>query len=126
MFLVLYLIIVLLALISLGEMRNTPQEERRVLITVLLCLPLLALRLVWSILSVFMTSSTTFNMQGGSIYAQAFMATLEEFIIVVAFTAVGFTVHKYTAPERSRFLLGGARRGYEPAQSPDNLIPARH
>lgn len=124
MFLVLYLVIVLLALVSLGELRKTPQEERRVLITVLVCLPLLASRMVWSILSVFTTSST-FNMEGGSIYAQAFMAVVEEFLIVVSYTAVGFTVHKYVVPKRSRYP-GGTRRGYQPAQSPENLVPSRY
>lgn len=101
MFLVLYAILLLLTLLSLAEIRKTTFEERRVLLAVLVTLPLLASRLLWSVLSVFLTNSSVFNTQGGSILAQVLMATVEEFLIVIIFVILGFSVHRYSSMEAS-------------------------
>lgn len=93
-FVVIYAILLILVARSTAEYRKTPLEERRILLAVIFALPFLAIRLIWSILSVF-TTSTDFNMQGGNIWTQVFMATLEEFLIVIIFTVVGFAVHRY-------------------------------
>ena len=113
-FVAIYVILLILVVRSISEYRKTPLEERRILIAVIVALPLLAIRLLWSILSAF-TNSADFNIEGGSIWTQAFMATLEEFLIVIIFTAVGFTVHRYkesTRPVPSAGLYG--ERLYNP------------
>ncbi|MCJ1467284.1 hypothetical protein MMC07_005908 [Pseudocyphellaria aurata] len=93
-----YVILVLLAAMSASEFDGIPAGEKRILVAVLLAMPLLAVRVLWSILSVF-THIHTFSGINGSAAARVCMAVLEEFIIVVMYTLVGLTTSRYDAPE---------------------------
>ncbi|KAI5201900.1 hypothetical protein E4T39_05052 [Aureobasidium subglaciale] len=99
MFTVLLAVLIILVLISLMEIRKTPSQEEKVLLAVLLGLPLLTTRLLWGLLSVFLSHSSIFKISGGSVVVQGCMATLPEFLIVLLFDGVGFLIHRYSAQE---------------------------
>ncbi|KAI5242590.1 hypothetical protein E4T42_07631 [Aureobasidium subglaciale] len=102
MFTVLLAVLIILVLISLMEMRKTPSQEKKVLLAVLLGLPLLTTRLLWGLLSVFLSHSSIFKISGGSVVVQGCMATLPEFLIVLLFDGVGFLINRYNAQEIDR------------------------
>lgn len=96
-----YTILFLLAAKSASEFSKVPAGEKRILIAVLVAIPLLAVRILWAILSVF-TDISTFSSTNGSAAARVCMAILEEFFIVVMYTFVGLTVPRYNASESAR------------------------
>ena len=62
---------------------------------VLAALPLLAVRFLWTLLAYF-SNFKDFQTYGGSVIVRAFMSTLEEMLIVIAYTIVGLMIPKYT------------------------------
>jgi hypothetical protein len=93
-FVVLYLILVILTLYSMFEVNKTARGEKRILIAVVIALPLIGSRVLYSILDTFHTNHT-FNLENGNAIVQLFMATIEEAMVVVLYAVVGLTVHKY-------------------------------
>lgn len=91
-FLITYLLLSALAIITMKDVRNAPRGEKRIYFAVLGAIPLLAVRMLWSLLAVFKDDST-FSIQSGKPWVQFFMATVEEFIIVVIYTLAGLTVN---------------------------------
>ena len=89
-FLIIYLLLSALVVITMKDVGNAPRGEKRIYFAVLAALPLLAVRLLWSILAAF-SDNSTFSIQGGKPLVQLFMAILEEFIIVVMYTLAGLT-----------------------------------
>ncbi|KAE9366860.1 hypothetical protein N431DRAFT_417792 [Stipitochalara longipes BDJ] len=90
-FAVIYVLLFALSVITMKDVGNAPREEKRIYIVVLIALPLIAVRLLWSILSAFGHSSD-FSLQSPKPLIQLFMATIEEFIVVVCYTTVGLIV----------------------------------
>ena len=80
--------IVVLALLTLPNAKKVPIAQSRLLYAVLLALPLLAVRLLYSILADF-SSSKTFSATQGNPYVQLGMAIIEEMIVVVLYAAAG-------------------------------------
>jgi hypothetical protein len=75
------------------DVGNAPREEKRIYFAVLAALPFIAVRLLWSILSVF-ADNASFSINSPKPLIQLFMATIEEFIVVIFYTGVGLTVAK--------------------------------
>lgn len=73
------------------DVGNAPQGEKRIYFSVLAALPFIGVRLLWSLLSVFRNDST-FSINSGKPLVQLFMATVEEFVVVIFYTAVGLSV----------------------------------
>ncbi|KFX88016.1 hypothetical protein O988_09188 [Pseudogymnoascus sp. VKM F-3808] len=92
-FIVIYLLLVFLTLITAGDLHRAPAGERRVYIAVVVALPFIAVRLLWSILSVF-TTFKSFSAAGGNTVVELCMALIEEFVVVVMYTIVGLTISK--------------------------------
>lgn len=90
-FLIIYLLLTALAIITMKDFGNAPKGEKRVYFAVLGAIPLLGVRLLWSLLSAF-SNNPSFSVTSGKPLVQLFMATLEEFIIVVFYTVAGLTV----------------------------------
>jgi hypothetical protein len=90
-FAVIYVLLFALSVITMNDVGNAPREEKRVYIMVLIALPLIAVRLLWSILSEFGHSSD-FSLNSPKPLIQLFMATIEEFIVVVCYTTVGLII----------------------------------
>ena len=89
-FLIVYLLLSALVIITMKDVGNAPRGEKRIYFAVLAAIPLLGVRMLWSILAAFVNNST-FSIQGGKPLVQLFMAILEEFIIVVMYTLAGLT-----------------------------------
>ncbi len=110
-FLVIYLCLVALAVYSATEFNRIPAGEKRILVVVLAALPLLGVRFVWTLLAYF-SDFKDFQIYGGSVIVRAFMATLEEMLIVIAYTIVGLMIPKYAGiqdPEAQPSLYGMKR-----------------
>ncbi|KIN02310.1 hypothetical protein OIDMADRAFT_41432 [Oidiodendron maius Zn] len=90
-FLIIYLLLIALAIITMKDVGNAPKGEKRVYFAVLGALPLLGVRLLWSLLSSF-SSNPSFSITSGKPLVQFFMATLEEFVVVVFYTLAGLTI----------------------------------
>jgi hypothetical protein len=73
------------------DVGSAPRGEKRIYFAVLAAIPLLAVRILWSILAAFADNST-FSIQGGKPLVQLSMAILEEFGIVVMYTLTGLTI----------------------------------
>ena len=88
MFLVIYLLLALLSIITMKDVGNAPRTEKRIYFAVLAALPFIAVRLLWSVLSVF-SNNASFSIYSPKPLIQLFMATIEEFIVVVFYIGVG-------------------------------------
>ena len=88
-FLISYLAIVGFAILTTAEFSNLPRGEKRILYAVLASLPLLAVRLLYSLLADF-EDNHTFNIVDGNATVQLCMAIIEEFIITFFFLVSGF------------------------------------
>ena len=87
-FLISYLAIVAFAVLTVVESRDLPWGEKRILYAVLASLPLLAVRLLYSLLADFKDDST-FNIINGNATVQLCMAIIEEFIVTFFFLVAG-------------------------------------
>lgn len=92
-FLVIYLTLCVLAIYSAPDISKLPREERLVLFAVFFALPLLCVRMLWSLLTVF-GHLVPFSKTNYNIVARVFMVTLEEMMIVIVMCYVGFGVPK--------------------------------
>ena len=87
-FLISFIAIVAFAVLTMTDSRNLPQGERRILYAVLASLPLLAVRLLYSLLVDF-ANNNTFSIVNGNPTVQLCMAIIEEFIVTVLFLVAG-------------------------------------
>ena len=87
-FLISFIAIVAFAVLTMTDSRNLPQGERRILYIVLASLPLLAVRLLYSLLVDF-ANNNTFSIVNGNPTVQLCMAIIEEFIVTVLFLVAG-------------------------------------
>lgn len=99
-FLISYIAIVAFAILTMTESRSLPQGEKRILYAVLGSLPLLAVRLLYSLLADFADNST-FNILSGNATTQLCMAIIEEFIVTCLFLLAGSM-----APALDRLMNG--------------------
>ena len=93
-FLIIYICLFLLIAKSVGEISSIPSGEKRVLFVLIAALPLLGVRILFSLLAYFSTIST-FSPLNGNILVRAFMSTLEEILVVIAYALAGIMVSKY-------------------------------
>lgn len=99
-FLICFIAIVAIAIITMAEFSNLPWGEKRILYAVLASLPLLAVRLLYSLLADFKNDST-FNTVDGNATVQLCMAIIEEFIVTLFFLVSG-----YVAPALQSMVNG--------------------
>ncbi|TVY48631.1 hypothetical protein LOCC1_G003105 [Lachnellula occidentalis] len=120
-FIVIYILLCILTIVSTFEIRKTVSGERRVLLAVIIALPLIGSRLLWSVLCAF-KGGKIFNIENGSAVVQIAMADVEEFIIVFLYVIAGLSVGKYDEREVSR--QRAKENVYAPQQS-DGRVDAR-
>jgi hypothetical protein len=99
LYIVAFVGIVLMYLMSMSRAYCVPKKERRVPFAIIAALPFVLVRLVYSACAVFLHSHL-FNIVTGSVLVLAFMAVIEEFIVVVIYVVLGFLVDKLDANER--------------------------
>jgi hypothetical protein len=92
LYLVAYVGIILVYLTSVPRTSVVPEQERRVL----LALPFILVRLIYSACAVFLHSHL-FNLVTGNVVVRVVMAVVEEFVVVAIYIALGFLVIKLHA-----------------------------
>lgn len=93
-FLIIYVCLFLLIAKSASETNGLASREKRVLSALMVALPLLGVRILFSLLAYF-SKLSTFSPTSGNVLVRAFMAILEEILIVIAYTLAGILVPKY-------------------------------
>ena len=90
-FVVIYALLFLLAAFTARDVGNAPRGEKKIYFAVLAALPLIAVRLLWSILAVF-TTMQEFSLATGNPVIQLCMAVLEEIVVIIMYTLAGLAV----------------------------------
>ena len=104
-FLVVFIVYVGLCLLTTAAIHSVADGDKNMLYAVNLALPFIFVRILYSMLAVFLTNQTTFALVNGSAIAQLCMATIEEMIVVVVYLGVGITapVRKGNDLEKSTY-----------------------
>jgi hypothetical protein len=90
-FLAVYILLFFLTVITVTDVRKAPRGEKRIYIAVVAALPLIAARLLYSILAAY-SHWSDFALGTGSVWVQLCMAVAEEILVVIMYTIVGLTV----------------------------------
>lgn len=98
LFVIGWAMVVAVTCISFSRLTFVPNKERLIPTAIALALPLLFVRLLYSILIIFV-NNTTFNLIGGSIAAKAAMETVEEFLATFIYLFLGFYLPKLSAEQ---------------------------
>jgi hypothetical protein len=96
LYIVAYVGIILIYLISFSKTSIVPNQERRVSVAIIFALPFVLVRLIYSACSVFLHSHL-FNIVNGNLALRVAMAVIEEFIVVAIYIVLGFMVTKLDA-----------------------------
>lgn len=88
--------IALLFVLSLPQVSVLPIEERRTPLAIGIALPFIAVRLLYSVLSVFLHDHL-FSVANGSTAVRLGMAVVEEIVVVGIYVLLGLSVHKLDA-----------------------------
>ena len=94
----------------LGRRQSTVQGETRLLYAVMLSLPLILVRIIYTIITAFDHDSSTFSIVStthAAVIVQGIMSVLMEFIVVAIYITVGFSVGKV-----ARHLVRGGYQGH--------------
>lgn len=116
LFIACYIAIVLSTILISFSVGHASHGEKRIIFAVMLSLPFLLVRLVYSIMSTFSTDKD-FNLLSGSIVMLLAVAAVEELVIVIIYEAVGLTlqqVPRYEVAQGEPIVSPGGR-GYESA-----------
>ncbi|KAL8629278.1 hypothetical protein Q9189_005018 [Teloschistes chrysophthalmus] len=101
LFLVVFIISCAIAILTFLEKSSIPQGERRLLFGVLVALPFIFVRILYSIMADFINNST-FKIYGGNATVQLCMAVIEEMIATIILIAVGLTASSIRDDRSSR------------------------
>jgi hypothetical protein len=96
LYIVAFVGIVLVYAASALQISVVPDRERRVPIAIILALPFVLVRLVYSALSVFVHSHL-FGTAVGNVVVRVTMAIVEEFVVVAIYITLGYMVSKLDA-----------------------------
>ncbi len=102
-YLVVLVALALVLLISAPSISLVPEGERIIVPAVALALPFIAVRVLYSLLLVFVHSGV-FVRIGGPIAVRVCMATIEEFIVVAIYLFLGFKLAKLDSSEQGEIL----------------------
>lgn len=115
-----YVAIVVATIATSFSTRHAEAGEKRIFFAVATSLPLMAVRLIYSILSTF-SHNKHFNALTGDVTVLICVALVEEFFIVIIFLIVGLTLHKTPEiPQGERYEEPRAYPSNRPSQSRQN------
>jgi len=86
-------------LIACPSIGNIKSRERFVAFAIVAACPFIAIRLLYSILAVFVHNHW-FSTLNGSVGVRVGMATVEEYIVVIIYISIGFVLQKLTEEQR--------------------------
>ncbi|TGO12357.1 hypothetical protein BTUL_0090g00490 [Botrytis tulipae] len=92
LFIVSFVAIIATAMLTSFSISHAENGEKRILLGIAIALPFLFVRLLYSVLSTFVSHSTKFNALNGSVTVLLCMDLLEELVIVVVYLAIGVTL----------------------------------
>ncbi|MCJ1250288.1 hypothetical protein MMC30_007514 [Trapelia coarctata] len=117
-FLVVFIILSMITIFTFFFLRSISPGEHRILYAVALSIPFLLVRLIYSLLANF-DSGTTFSLSAGNVVVQAFMATIEEFVVVALYLAAGILAPKIArADVQPGTRTAASYERYSPAAAP--------
>jgi hypothetical protein len=91
-FLANYILLAILVVLTIKKMVLAHKEEKKIYFVIVTAIPLLRVRMLWSILATFSHNADFSITSGGKPWVNFSMAVVEEFIIVCMYTVVGFMV----------------------------------
>lgn len=91
LYIVAFIAIVLVWLVSMSGLSVVPTVEKRVAFAILIAFPFILVRLVYSACVVFLHSHF-FNLVNGSVVVNALMAVAMEFVVVTIYLSLGFFI----------------------------------
>ncbi|KAF7921834.1 hypothetical protein BELL_0268g00070 [Botrytis elliptica] len=92
LFIVSFVAIITTTILTSFPISHAEKGEKRILLGITIALPFLFVRLLYSVLSTFVSHSTKFNALNGSVTVLLCMDLLEELAIVVVYLAIGVTL----------------------------------
>ena len=95
LFLLIYIATCILWLVTFRDVSRMDASQKRIFIAVFVALPLIAVRLLYSLISDFGNNSQ-FSLINGDTTIQIVMATIEEFLVVCMYTLLGLTLPRST------------------------------
>lgn len=118
LYIVAYILVVLLYIKTISHGGSIPKGERSLMVVVGLSLPLVLVRLAWTVLSVFVHTGV-FSASSDQIWPHVFMATVEEFLVAVMYVGMAFKLRPLDESEQGELQArpwknrngGGRRRG---------------
>ena len=119
LYLIAFIALVLIAAATIFKLSNALNDDKWLVRAVLIALPLLLVRIAYSILSAF-AHSRHFNLITGSVVILVVMATLEEMAVVFIYLLVGWKIDTLTPlvngpvasrPWKGRLDAGAGGRG---------------
>ena len=103
--------VVVLTTYTLTRVTSGDRDDRRLVLAVVVSLPLIGVRLAYSILSIF-DHSSDFGLLTGKVVIWVFMAVLEEFAVVGIYLLAGYLApvlaHRQQGSSNSRIKYGGS------------------
>ncbi|KAF2423793.1 hypothetical protein EJ08DRAFT_423000 [Tothia fuscella] len=99
LYIVAFVACIVVCLLSLPQLSWVPKEERKISIAVLLAFPFIGIRLLYSVLAVFLHNHN-FSIYNGSVGVHVGMAVVEEFIVVFIYIFLGFKLSKLALSEQ--------------------------
>lgn len=123
-----YILVVLLYIKTLSHAGSIPKGERSLMVVVGFSLPLVLIRLAWTVLSVFVHSGV-FSSTSDNIWVHVFMATVEEFLVALMYVGMAFKLRPLDESEQGELQARpwknkrsrGGRRARRRQQELDNL-----
>jgi len=99
LYLLAFLALCFIAATTMRKLSNAPKDEKRLVWAVLIALPLILVRIIYSILSVF-HHDHDFNLITGSVAIHVVMAILEEMAVVIIYLVVGWMAEALAPADR--------------------------
>lgn len=116
--------LIIIFILSTPKVSRIPSRERRVPLVVALALPFIFVRLIYSILSVFLHNHL-FSTAAGSVPVRITMSLIEEFIVVSLYASLGLLVDKLDTttqgPIASRPWIGKKSKNSQQAHDYNTL-----
>lgn len=93
------IILAVIAAVAAKKLSNTASDDRRIVWAVIIALPLILIRIVYSLISVF-SHNRHFNLITGSVVIHVFMSVLEEMAVVIIYLVVGWKTEALLPSDR--------------------------
>jgi hypothetical protein len=95
LYLIAFIVLVLIAAVVASKLSNAPSEDKRLVWAVIIALPFILVRIIYSLISVF-SHNRHFNLITGSIIIHVFMSVLEEMAVVIIYLVIGWKTEALT------------------------------